>query len=158
MKSNLFKAFAGFAVFAFALTFSNAWALDVNTNTDTSVNAGGTGVSSGNSANINGYAPDEKSAYDNANNQGQGKWSGVGSDVNKALDTRVETAISGNTALAGTDVKAKAKSNGEITLKGKVRTEAQKIAAEQAARAVSGVRTIRNDIKVDANMKAKATI
>jgi len=120
-------------------------------------------VNNANNANANVNAQTDASANDafdrgnvavknntsSANRYGQNS----ANDLNLPIDARVESALVSNAQLAGTDVDVNEK-NGEVTLKGKVRTEAQKQAAEQAAHAINGVNSVKNKIKVDANFNA----
>ena len=139
---------------------------NVNANTNTSVEPKAVYNNARNETNASGQAvlnqsvntkarmeTSANSNYSGAKKESNSLLAGVNSKVNVALDSQVDAAVQSNSSLAGTSVKAKVK-NGQVTLKGKVRTEAQRMAAEQSAKAVNGVNSVKNNIKVDANMKA----
>lgn len=73
----------------------------------------------------------------------------------EALKTQVRTKFSSDPAFA--QVKADVKDNGEVKLKGKVASEADRSRAEQMAQSVPGVSKVKNKIKVDASLASTTT-
>jgi len=141
--------------------------VNANTNAITNANANANLGSQANNDNANmntQTGASANNAFDRANTAAQSKTGSMNragqdaaNDWNQPLNARVESALVSNAQLAGTDVDVNEK-NGEVTLKGKVRTEAQKQAAEQAVRSINGVNNVKNKIKVDANFNATGAI
>ena len=81
-------------------------------------------------------------------NAGMGT-TGTGMTDDTTLQTNVQTAITNDPALSGQSVTATV-SAGTVTLTGTVATQDQKTAAETAARNISGVMNVDNQITVSA--------
>lgn len=74
---------------------------------------------------------------------------GTGMTDDTTLQTNVQTAITNDPALSGQSITATV-SAGTVTLTGTVTTQEQKTAAETAARGISGVTNVDNQITVSA--------
>lgn len=68
-------------------------------------------------------------------------------DTNQSLENRVETALSANPDLRGADIKADY-DEGHVTLKGIVETPVQRERALEVVRALAGVVSVTNELRL----------
>ena len=99
-------------------------------------------------------ANDAKSALPNASERADNRERASGMASSATLTTKVKTALAsdvGMRTLTGIDVDS---DNGVVTLKGKVTTAEAKKKAEEIAKKVDGVKSVKNQLTVEPEKKS----